>query len=312
MTNKNFYQILGVTQDAEDFVIRAAYKALAQRYHPDKYQGSSDEAIAKMHLINEAYGILSDTQKRKIYDDELKNSSNNQSSKHENQKEIVSETEMQWAVVIEFHEDIAKSFSRLKVFSDDLAEQFKLEILEHKEFSEYESIMMRMENAFLESHFGDDPKLISFVKELFLEGNKQAVKDLNNVLIALGKGANIPDILERFESKYPTQRLKREAEERKRAIEAENQRKELAEKERKRAIDFEILKNQQKAIMRREIIEDELETRVQEYEAAKTRHVIHSQNKLDSIRQELQEKNKKYLKIILAASVVFVLIILFW
>ncbi|MGI9227665.1 MAG: DnaJ domain-containing protein [Gammaproteobacteria bacterium] len=33
---KNHYSTLGVTQDAEDVVIKAAYRALAQRYHPDK------------------------------------------------------------------------------------------------------------------------------------------------------------------------------------------------------------------------------------------------------------------------------------
>jgi len=34
---KDHYQILGVIQDAEDIVIKAAYRALAQRYHPDKW-----------------------------------------------------------------------------------------------------------------------------------------------------------------------------------------------------------------------------------------------------------------------------------
>ena len=34
INNKTYYQILGVTPDAEDIVIRAAYKVLSQRYHP--------------------------------------------------------------------------------------------------------------------------------------------------------------------------------------------------------------------------------------------------------------------------------------
>ena len=41
INDKTYYQILGVTPDAEDIVIRAAYKALSQRYHPDKFKGSA-------------------------------------------------------------------------------------------------------------------------------------------------------------------------------------------------------------------------------------------------------------------------------
>ena len=45
---KNLYQILGVLDTAEDIVIRAAYKALAQKYHPDKWSGDVGEATLKM------------------------------------------------------------------------------------------------------------------------------------------------------------------------------------------------------------------------------------------------------------------------
>ena len=58
---KDYYRILGVLDDAEDIIIRAAYKALAQRYHPDKWRGDSTEANKRMSDINEAYAILSKT-----------------------------------------------------------------------------------------------------------------------------------------------------------------------------------------------------------------------------------------------------------
>ena len=38
-SDKDYYRILGVLDDAEDIVIKAAYRALAQRYHPDRWQG---------------------------------------------------------------------------------------------------------------------------------------------------------------------------------------------------------------------------------------------------------------------------------
>ncbi|MFM7010173.1 MAG: DnaJ domain-containing protein, partial [Betaproteobacteria bacterium] len=66
---KDYYRILGVLDDAEDIIIRAAYKALAQRYHPDKWTGDKEQANRKMSEINEAYEVLSDAAKRKAYDE---------------------------------------------------------------------------------------------------------------------------------------------------------------------------------------------------------------------------------------------------
>ncbi len=65
---KDYYGILGVIKTAEDIVIKAAYRALTQKHHPDKFQGSQDEAQHRMQEINEAYAVLSDTEKRKEYD----------------------------------------------------------------------------------------------------------------------------------------------------------------------------------------------------------------------------------------------------
>lgn len=67
-SQKNYYAILGVLSTAEDVVIQGAYRALAQRYHPDRYGGSQEEANARMSEINEAYRILSDVALRAEYD----------------------------------------------------------------------------------------------------------------------------------------------------------------------------------------------------------------------------------------------------
>lgn len=67
----NHYECLQVTQTASDAVIRAAYKTLAQRWHPDRNQSNQAEAEAQMTRINEAYAVLSDPVKRANYDAEL-------------------------------------------------------------------------------------------------------------------------------------------------------------------------------------------------------------------------------------------------
>lgn len=61
------YDNLKVARNAPDFVIRAAYKALSQQYHPDKHGGSAAAANA-MRLINEAYAELSDPARRAAHD----------------------------------------------------------------------------------------------------------------------------------------------------------------------------------------------------------------------------------------------------
>jgi hypothetical protein len=65
---RTHYDNLNVSRDAPANVIRAAYKVLCQKYHPDKYTGGAEEAIRIMKVINGAYAVLSDTGKRLQYD----------------------------------------------------------------------------------------------------------------------------------------------------------------------------------------------------------------------------------------------------
>lgn len=66
--SKDYYKILGVIREAEDVVIQGAYRALAQRYHPDKFPDGAAESYERMAEINEAYRILSDATLRAQYD----------------------------------------------------------------------------------------------------------------------------------------------------------------------------------------------------------------------------------------------------
>lgn len=65
---KDYYKTLGVTEDASDEDIRKAFRKLAFRYHPDKNIGHEKVAEEKFKDINEAYGVLSDKNKRQQYD----------------------------------------------------------------------------------------------------------------------------------------------------------------------------------------------------------------------------------------------------
>lgn len=64
---KNYYDILGLTKDADSTAIKVAYRKKAIENHPDKNQGSN-EAEIKIKEINEAYEVLKDPAKKKNYD----------------------------------------------------------------------------------------------------------------------------------------------------------------------------------------------------------------------------------------------------
>lgn len=66
-TKRDCYEILGVGRDADEAQIRKAYRKLAKKYHPDSNSGDAG-AEEKFKEVSEAYGILSDSEKRKLYD----------------------------------------------------------------------------------------------------------------------------------------------------------------------------------------------------------------------------------------------------
>ncbi len=64
------YEVLEVSEGASKETLNAAYKSLAKRFHPDVC--STPQAQERMKLITEAYSVLSDDEKRKGYDAQLK------------------------------------------------------------------------------------------------------------------------------------------------------------------------------------------------------------------------------------------------
>lgn len=66
-TKRDYYEVLGVSKDADDAALKKAYRQLAKKYHPDVNPGDAD-AEKKFKEASEAYAILSDPEKRRQYD----------------------------------------------------------------------------------------------------------------------------------------------------------------------------------------------------------------------------------------------------
>src|SRR3954469_4543761 len=63
----DFYELLECERGADDATLKAAYRKLAMKYHPDKNSGCKDSE-AKFKAVSEAYDCLKDPQKRAAYD----------------------------------------------------------------------------------------------------------------------------------------------------------------------------------------------------------------------------------------------------
>lgn len=68
---KNYYEELEVSRHASSEVINKAYKTLAKKYHPDSTKENKELAEERFKKISEAYETLSDSEKKKKYDDQL-------------------------------------------------------------------------------------------------------------------------------------------------------------------------------------------------------------------------------------------------
>lgn len=67
MNKRDYYDILGVSKNADKAALKKAYRTLAKKYHPDTNAGD-EKAAERFKEITEAYNVLSDDEKRKMYD----------------------------------------------------------------------------------------------------------------------------------------------------------------------------------------------------------------------------------------------------
>ena len=189
-TDKDYYSILGVMPDAQDIVIKAAYRALAQRYHPDRAGGGSAQDNAYMAELNEAYAILSDADSRSRYDQ-----SRNQSTPHRSSHLSAMEEQAppgddplakDWRIAVNVYPDLAQIEQRLARFSWKLSNTYRAYLLEAKQFEGRHSLAALLENDFLSTYFGDHPKTMEFARKLVLERRREAALALTNMVRVLG------------------------------------------------------------------------------------------------------------------------------
>jgi len=68
MAKKDYYEVLGVTKEATQDDVKKAYRRLAKKWHPDLHKDDRAQAEKMFKELTEAYEVLSDAEKRAMYD----------------------------------------------------------------------------------------------------------------------------------------------------------------------------------------------------------------------------------------------------
>ena len=206
MYSKDYYSILGVISSAEEIVIRAAYKALAQRYHPDKYQGDPYEAKTRMQEINEAYSVLSDPEQKQQYDKWLDQQHKSDDYETDEQDDELASAlrayDNDWNTACEIFPDLQDIVKKLNRVSSRLAMTYKILMLESKKFEHSKEIANAIEQTFFENYFGKDPDVLAFARRIVYDGHKQAAKALNKYIRVVGSSKGSQIIIEKICSEY--------------------------------------------------------------------------------------------------------------
>ena len=207
INGKTFYQILGVQPDAEDIVIKAAYRALSQRYHPDKWVGDPKVSLERMTELNKAYEVLSDPVLRKHYDDELDLSGKSTEFANDQKQDDEFETYFgekisEWEYAKQFYPEIETHYTTLKKTSNDLANQYKLMLIETKGYKDHAQIAKRLKQNFLYRYFGSDTAVYGIVEKLISRGRKDVLLEINKAIRMLGPSFVSSDVLPKIAKKF--------------------------------------------------------------------------------------------------------------
>ncbi len=208
MQTVNYYDVLGVSPIADDFVIKAAYKALAQRYHPDKFHGNVKDAAdaeVKMRQLNEAYQVLSDSAKRREYDASFQQGAQ-QSQHNSQQKSEQAKQQEDWAIALRFYPDLTDIETRLDKIDPSLILEFRSSLLTSQQYEQRQRIASQIEQRYLESFFGNDTLIVDFARELLMAGKRDGAKELNRMVKVVGGGVSSVKIIEQIEAEYLPQR----------------------------------------------------------------------------------------------------------
>lgn len=199
----DYYQVLGVIPSAETVVIKAAYRALASVYHPDK--NPDPAAHEKTKVINEAYSVLSDPIKRSAYDKSRGSEEHVASSATFDRTRpfTTDPLEKTWAIAFSFYPNIQTLYENLGKISWRLAFAFKLQLTARQEYQNAHAVAEKMKSEYLAGYFGPDEQIINYAERLIVYKEIPAALHLNAIVKVMGQSVNLWQIQNIIEKEFP-------------------------------------------------------------------------------------------------------------
>jgi hypothetical protein len=187
---RTYYDVLGVAADTPDVVIKAAFRALAKEYHPDRANAESGDTD-KFIEIQTAYAVLSKPESRSEYDAELRETFPSLAAGDGIPGRALSP--LHWPSVPYSSADIERICARLSLYSEALAQSFHEALLRGECTPDPWRFADEMEKSFFREYFGEDPDVQAFARLLLLGSRTGAALTLNQ-LMAGGAATPLKDI----------------------------------------------------------------------------------------------------------------------
>ncbi|MEE4238222.1 MAG: J domain-containing protein [Anderseniella sp.] len=203
---KDYFAVLGVAPQADPAVVKAAYRALAKKYHPDRQQDGEERATQRFQELQEAYELLGDEERREQYLRYRERLRQQERSSVETRYRppIRLLLDDRWDHLVREHPELGRHHARFCFISHRLAQQFKLIVLGTQKRCSFNKVAARMERQFYRKHFSYHRDLQLLARRLANRRKRHALRELareiNGRRLLLPRSRRA--IVERFEARY--------------------------------------------------------------------------------------------------------------
>jgi curved DNA-binding protein CbpA len=203
---KDYFAVLGVAPQADPAVVKAAYRALAKKYHPDRHPDREVRARQRFQELQEAYELLGDEDRRNQYlqfrERALQQQRQQLHSAYRPPIRLLLDD--RWDHLLREHPDLGRHHARFCFLSHKLAQEFKLTVLGAQTRRSFNKVAARMERQFYRRHFSFHRDLQLLARRLANRRKRHALRELAREIN--GRRLLLPGsrraIVQRFEARY--------------------------------------------------------------------------------------------------------------
>jgi curved DNA-binding protein CbpA len=199
---KDYYQVLGVTADADAAAIQTAYRALAKKFHPDA--PGETRSAERFIEVQQAYEVLGSRESKDSYDAAREAAR----SEQERQERERAKEDATWRAMVKDEPEIADHLADLSSLAKSLGRRYRSGILAGMDDRSPGDFAHYLEEQFLTRHFGKDPQIQRLGKALLEDGQRSTAAELAGELRKLPAGRLTPqhrkDLVARFKLKRPS------------------------------------------------------------------------------------------------------------